>query len=232
MPRLGVIVPSSNTTLETEFTHFLQGTNVTLHTARMRLKQVTIKSLEAMEKDAVTAAKLLGDADVDLVVFGCTSGSLFKGLGYDETIANQIAKASGCPAITTAGAVVQALKSLKAKKISLATPYIQEINKAEADFLTKNGFEIINTQSLNLTDNIQIGRLSTDETIDLAKHAHSSLSDVTFVSCTNLKTFEAIQVLEQKYAKPVVSSNSATLWAALCALGVRVKGNLGRLENF
>jgi maleate isomerase len=195
----------------------------------MQLKQVTIKGLEAMEKDVVTAAKLLGDADVDLVAFGCTSGSLFKGLVYDESISKLISKAADCTAITTAGAVVQALKSLKVKKISLATPYIQEINQAEIDFLSKIEFEIAKTQTLNLSDNLQIGRLSIDETVDLAKRAYCPLSDGTFISCTNLKTFEAIPLLEQKFSKPVVSSNSATLWAALSTLEVRLEGNLGRL---
>jgi maleate isomerase len=164
MPRLGLIVPSSNTTMEPEFSQALQGTNISLHTTRSPLNSVTIKGLEAMEKETKAAAKLLKDADVDLVVFGCTSGSLFRGLGYDLVLAKQIAEAAGCRVVTTAGAVVDALKALKAHRLSLATPYIAEVNAREIDFLTKSGFEILKTESLGIKENLQIGRLTPPKT--------------------------------------------------------------------
>jgi maleate isomerase len=229
MKRLGVIIPSSNTTVEKEFSAALHGSEVSLHYARIPLKDVTVKALEEMEKQNVIAAKLLKDAAVDLVVFACTSGSLVKGLGYDLRIAQEISKAAGCPAVATSSAVVDALKTLKARKIALATPYIMEVADREAEFLQKSGFEVVSNQSLGIMENLKIGQLTLQDAQDIAKRASSKLADAILVSCTNFRTFEALPSLERQLAKPVVSSNSATLWTALNALNVRPKLGLGKL---
>ncbi len=229
MKRLGVIIPSSNTTVETEFSAVPHGSEVSLHFARIPLKDVTVKALEDMEKETVTAAKLLSDAGVDLVAFACTSGSLVKGIGYDGLISKKIFEAAGCPAVTTTSAVVEALKTLNARKISLATPYIAEVADREIDFLQKNGFEIVNHQSLGIKENLKIGKLTPNDAELTAKRADSSLAEAVFISCTNFRTFEALPNLEKQLAKPVVSSNSATLWAALKALDVKTPLSLGKL---
>ncbi len=229
MKRLGVIIPSSNTTVEKEFSAALHGSEVSLHYARIPLKDVTVKALEEMEKQNVIAAKLLKDAAVDLVVFACTSGSLIKGLGYDLRIAQEISKAAGCPAVATSSAVVDALKTLKARKIALATPYIMEVADREVEFLQKSGFEVVSNQSLGIMENLKIGQLTLQDAQDIAKRASSKLADAILVSCTNFRTFEALPSLERQLAKPVVSSNSATLWTALNALNVRPKLGLGKL---
>lgn len=229
MQRLGVIIPSSNTTVESEFSTILHGTDISLHIARIHLSDVTVKDLEDMEKETQAAAKLLKDADVNLVAFACTSGSLVKGLGYDGLIAKKISKAAGCPAVTTSGAVVEALKILKVHKLSLATPYIAEVTDKEIDFLQKSGFEIVNTQSLNIKENLKIGKLTPNDAATLAKNADSNLADAVFISCTNFRTFEALPVIEMQLKKPVISSNSATLWAALKALESKISIKLGKL---
>jgi len=231
MPKLGLIVPSSNTAMEPEFAQALQGSNISLHTTRIPLKNVTIKSLEAMEKETKAAAKLLKDADVDLVVFGCTSGSLFRGSGYDLVLAKQISEASGCHVVTTAGAVVDALKALEAHNISLATPYIAEVNAREIDFLSQSGFQIMKTESLGIKENLEIGRLTHQHASNLAKKANTPQAQAIFVSCTNFRTFQAIPLLEEQLAKPVVSSNSATLWATQKAMKTKINPNLGKLFN-
>jgi maleate isomerase len=229
MQRLGVIIPSSNTTIEIEFSTILHGTDVSFHIARIHLSDVTVKDLEDMQKETQAAARLLKDADVNLVAFACTSGSLVKGLGYDGIIAKKISKAAGCPAVTTSGAVVEALKTLKAHKIALATPYIAEVTDREIDFLQKSGFEIVNTRSLNIKENLKIGKLTPNDAATIAKNADSNLADAIFISCTNFPTFQAIPTLEKQLKKPVISSNSATLWASLRALNAKITINLGKL---
>ena len=92
---------------------------------------------------------------VDAVAFACTSGSLIKGLGYDALLAKRISEAAGCPALTTSGAVVDALKALKVRKICLATPYLEEVTDREVSFLEQNGFEVLKTRSLNIKENLR-----------------------------------------------------------------------------
>lgn len=229
MQRLGIIVPSSNTTVETEFFSVLHGSNITLHTARMPLNNVTAEELTNMEKQAATAAEQLKDAQVDVVVYACTSGSMLNGLGHDIDIAEKLSETAKCPAIVTATAVIDALEQLRAQRIALATPYITEITKREVDFLKAYGFGVAKTASLNLKENLKIGRLTPTDAATLAKTANSPSADALFISCTNFRTFEAIAQLEEELQKPVISSNSATLWAALKILNPNFHACIGKL---
>src|SRR3989304_6720760 len=99
MQRLGVILPSSNTTVESEFAQVLYGSGISLHVSRIPLAEVTVKALAAMEKETQAAARLLKDADVDAVAFACTSGSFIKGLGHDKVIAEEIGEIVQCPVV-------------------------------------------------------------------------------------------------------------------------------------
>lgn len=229
MQRLGVIVPSSNTSVEVEFARALYGSEVSLHFSRIRLNDVTVKALQDMEDGTQAAAELLRDAGVDVVVFACTSGSLIRGIGYDQLIAQKIAKAADCPAVTTSGAVVEALKALGARKISLATPYIKEVTDREVGFLEKSGFEVVRVQSLGIRENLKIGKLTPHDAAALAKNAYSADAQALFISCTNFRTFEGVAALESQLGKPMVSSNTATLWVALRVLQALADLPLGRL---
>jgi maleate isomerase len=229
MQRLGIIVPSSNTTVETEFSTILQGSNITLHTARMSLNNVTIKELTAMTKQAITAARQLKDAKVDAMAYACTSGSLLHGLGQDRALAEALSQAAKCPAIVTATAIIDALEQLHTQRIALATPYTAEINKREVDFLEAYGFEVVKTVSLNIKENLKIGQRTPADAAALAKTADDSRADTIIISCTNFRTFETIPQLEEQLQKPVISSNTATLWATLKILKPNFHTCLGKL---
>jgi maleate isomerase len=111
------------------------GSGISVHTARIPLVEVTVNALSAMEKETQTAACLLKDVAVDAVAFACTSGSLVKGLGHDEELAQKIQSITNCPVVVTAGAVGDALRGMDARQICLVTPYVDEVNKKEVEFL-------------------------------------------------------------------------------------------------
>jgi len=212
--RLGLLVPSSNTIMEHEF-NIMRPKEATVHVARMRLKTVTISELMGMETEIEAAALRLADAKVDVIGFGCTSGSLFRGLGHDQEVVRRIEKTTDTPAVATAGAVVNALKTLKVSRISVATPYTGEINSLEKRFLEENGFVIQRIKGLGIKDNLEIGEQTARTVYNLVKEADTSWNDCVFVSCTNLKTIGVINRLEEELEKPIISSNIATFWAML-----------------
>lgn len=230
MNRIGVILPSSNTTVEKEFSILLNN-DVSLHFTRIHLTDVTINDLSRMEKDVYVAAQLLKDACVDLIVFACTSGSLIKGFDYDRKIAEEITNLTGCNAITTSRAVIDSLKALKVRKISLSTPYIKDVTDKEVDFLQQHGFEIVKSRFLNIRENIQIGNLSPLCAEEIVRNVDSPAAEAVFISCTNFRTFEVLSSLEKIIRKPVVSSNSVTLWAILNILKIQCSPDLGCLFN-
>lgn len=212
--RLGLLIPSSNTTMEHEL-NVMRPKGATIHVARMQLKEVTLSKLMDMEKEIEAAALRLADAKVNVIGFGCTSGSLFRGLGHDQEIVTRIQKATDIPAVATAGSVVNALKALNLPRISVATPYAEEINSLEKRFLEENGLAIQKIKGLGIKDNLKIGEQSPGTVHDLVKEVDTAWNDGIFVSCTNLKTIEVIGILEEELKKPVISSNTATLWAML-----------------
>lgn len=224
--RIGLLIPSSNTTMEEEFRELLPK-GISLHTARMRLRKATVEELEKMEKYLLDAAYSLSDAKVDILVFGCTTGSLVKGYGYDLELSGKITKNIGIISVTTSTAVIEALKELEIKKICIATPYIEELNKRERDFLVDNGFEVINIKGLGIAENIKIGSLDSGTAYRLAKKTYNPKCDGIFISCTNFRTIEIIELLEEDIGKPIISSNQATFWATLKRLGIKKQ-----IENY
>lgn len=227
--RLGLIVPSSNTTMEPEFYEMLPK-GFSVHTGRVRLREVTLKGLAEMEEKIEEEAQKLASARVDVIGYGCTSGSLFRGLGHDKIIEERIEKASGTPAVATAGAVVKALKALDVRKVAVATPYTDEINSLEDKFLSANGFQVVDLKGLQITDNVKIGKLGGQVAYNMVMELRHGEADGIFISCTNFPTIESIEKLERVLGKPVISSNTATLWAMLkrCGVSAKIQG-FGRL---
>jgi len=220
--RLGIIVPSSNTTMEKEFNE-MKNRNITIHSARMKLKNVAINNLIEMEREAEKEALKLADAMVDVIAYGCTTGSLIKGKEHATKIERKIERITGTPTIATANAILRAIKELDIKKISLATPYIEELNRKEKEFLEANGIKVLKMVGLGIRENIKIGRVKPETVYNLALKANIKNSDGLLISCTNLRTIEVIEKLEEELKKPVISSNTATLWNMLRKVNYRKK---------
>ncbi|WP_456398953.1 maleate cis-trans isomerase family protein [Palaeococcus sp. (in: euryarchaeotes)] len=217
--RIGLIVPSSNTTMEMEL-HEALPEGVSLHTARMPLKGVTEEELLKMSALAVESAKLLKDADVDLILYGCTSGSFIGGENFENELEEKIEDEVKIPVVTTSSAILAALNALEAQQILVLTPYTEEINKREREFLEANEFEVLDIRGMGIVENTKIGRLEPYEAYRLAKAMFTEEADALVISCTNFRTFEIIEALEDDLGVPVVTSNQASLWYALRELEI------------
>lgn len=235
--RLGLLVPSTNTTMESEWWRMVP-VGVSVHTARM-LKPVETNEeiLIKMEEDhAEEAAAEVATANVDVIAFGCTTGSLVKGKGHDRQIADKIKALTSIPAVTTSTAVLSALRAFRITKVSLVTPYIDALNRKEVAFFEANGFHIVGVKSLELLHTSEIGRQESSVAYRMAKSLSATDCDGYFISCTNFRTIEVIEILEQELRKPVITSNQATLAASLNMAGVSLSsvsgyGSLFRIES-
>lgn len=212
--RLGLLVPSSNTTNEPEF-HRVLPDGVSLHTGRLPLEDVTAEELTAMSETAAQASEHLRHANVDVVAYGCTTGSLVKGHDYAEALESKVAKAADAPAVATALSVERALDAVGADTVTVVTPYIEELNERERSFLETAGFTVQSVTGHGIEPNTEIGRLAPETAYRQAADAVDDETDAVFVSCTNYRTFEVIDRLEADLGLPVVTSNQATLWDAL-----------------
>lgn len=227
--RLGLLVPSSNTTNEPEF-HDALPVGVSLHTARLPLEDVTIDDLASMASTAERVTERLGHADVDVVAYGCTTGSLIKGRDYADRLEAEIAAAADAPAVATALSVERALKVLDADTVTVVTPYTADVNERERAFLEDGGFEVTSITGHELEVNREIGTLRAEDAYRQAIAAVDDDADAVFISCTNYRTFDVVERLEADLGIPVVTSNQATLWDALGRTDVdRSALDLGRL---
>jgi maleate isomerase len=218
MGRIGLMVPSSNTTVEPEFYRALPR-GVTLHTARLYLTTIAPESIRRMVEDMETQAKLLASADADVIVLGATAPSFLNGLGYDKELIAKIEAATGKKATTTSTALVEAIAHLGAKRVVLGSAYDEKVNGIAKAFLEASGIEVVGVKGLALVDNLVVGRLSVDTAYDLALEVDHPGADAIVLSCTNWQTMDALERIEQETGKPVISTTQASIWGALRAVG-------------
>ena len=229
--RLGLVVPSSNTTNEPEFSTRLPD-GVSLHTARMRLENAEAESLRGMADEIDRCVELLATADVDVLAYGCTTGSLVNGPGYDEEIETRLTDAAGVPAVATAASIKRAFDALGLESLAITTPYVESLNEREEEFLESAGYDVVGIDGLEIEPNVEIGAQRPETAYQRAKAADSSAADGVFISCTNYRTFDIIERLEADIGKPVVTSNQATLWDALRTVDVDAEVGLGTLFDY
>lgn len=224
--KIGIVFPSTGVAPEYEF-HKYAPEGVAPLTQRVLFERVDPSGLTEMSERVAEASKLLSIAD--LIVFACTSGSLIKGIGYDEQLIQQIQQASGVRTITTSTAVVRALRALHAKKVAVATPYSDEVNRIEKRFLEDSGFEVLAIQGLGNVEPNLMSFTTVADMYRLTKEVLHPQADAIFVSCTGIGIADGIVTMERDFGLPVVTSNQASLWAALRELSIRDDVGLGQL---
>ncbi|WP_435198286.1 maleate cis-trans isomerase family protein [Janibacter sp. GS2] len=231
---VGLIVPSSNLTMETELPEVLGGRRAlhpqdrfVFHSSRMRMKRVTPEELTAMNDQTERASVELADARPDIVTSACLVAIMAQGAGYHCTAEEQMRTALAsegvdAPVVSSAGALLRALHALDAKKVVMVTPYMKPLTQLVADYVADDGFEVLDTLSLEVADNIAVAHL---DPMDLTEHWKRldglEEADVLVLSaCVQMPSLAAIQAVEDAYGKPVISAATATAWSILTDLGL------------
>jgi maleate isomerase len=214
----GILVPSTNTTCEIEFCRLPAGLQV--HTARLGKGGNTPFS-PSLDADVAYQSKLLGDARVEVIALAQTSASLFAD-DYDEVTVKRMTEASGVPSLTSAQAIGRALRALGTLRIAMATPYSEEvIARAKRYYETKYGITVVASESLGATNSYAIGKM--DAGVAQAAFRRIDQPDVQalVVPGGNFPTMDWIAPWEREFGKPVITTNQATLWAVLRAMGIK-----------
>lgn len=209
--RVGLIVPSSNTTMEPDF-HRALGASAVVSTTRIFLEQVTREAEEKMlEEDLPAAVRLIKTTAPDVVVFGCTSAGSLEGLEHDAGIARMIERETGVKAVTVVASVLSELRAASAKNVAVFTPYREELTRTVTDCVREGGYSVVHCAGMGLLENRDIGRVTPDEIIQFVKSQMKGVhADCLFLSCTNWQAVAALDSLRAKYRIPVISSNQAT----------------------
>ncbi|PLR83866.1 maleate cis-trans isomerase family protein [Bacillus sp. V33-4] len=231
--RVGLIVPSSNTTMETEIPAMLHSrqqlqTNetFTFHSSRMRMKHVNPEELKKMDIDSERCAIELSDARCDVLAYACLIAIMCQGPGYHQISEEKLSAATienggGAPIVSSAGALIEGIETIGATKVSIITPYMKPLTNMVIEYLNTAGIEVVDSISLEVADNLEVGRLDPLKLIDHATRLNTKGADAVVLSaCVQMPSLPAIQTVEDRLRLPVLSAATSTVYKILKKLNL------------
>lgn len=218
---LGLIVLSTDETLENEARAMLGDRPVRLHHSRIFSQDdVTPDALAGMRARIAQSAALLPDT-VRAVGYACTSASVVIG---PQEVAEQVrAGRPGVLVTNPMSAVIAALNALGARRIGLVTPYLAEVVAPMRAHLAQHGIDVAREVSFGEVDDRRVARIAEATTAAAARQVAEG-AEAIFLSCTNLQTLRIINILERDLNVPVISSNLALIWHLAHLGGVKTQG--------
>lgn len=224
--KIGYVLLATEQTVQDDVIK-LRPPGVGIHFTRAAIPDsITNESLSAQaDLLADCAASLLPDGSLDVVCYACTSGSLVIG---EERVFTELNRgAPNAKATSLITGVIRALKTLQARRIVIATPYLDEVNQREVDYLEQAGFEVISICGLNLEKDSDMVRVAPDYIAEFALAQDHPDADAIFISCGALRTLDVIGEIETRAGKPAICSNQAMIWDCL-----RLAGIVDRFDGF
>ncbi|MFB6096215.1 MAG: Asp/Glu racemase [Haloferacaceae archaeon] len=230
--RVGMIVPSSNVTMETEIPAMLGarpdhfGEQFTFHSSRMRMQSVTQEELERMDEQSEECATMLSDARCDVMAYACLIGIMAQGPGYHEeseaTLHQRTVENGGeAPVVTSAGALVRALERLEADEVTLIAPYVEELTQTVIEYFESTGVDVIDYETLECPDNLEVAQLDQRNLLDIAEGLDTDDADALVLSsCVQMPSLASIQAAEDRFGLPVFSAATATTYDVLDRLNL------------
>ena len=218
--RIGIVYPGAGFHHISDF-HKLAPKGVAVGAAAVpRHKDESAEAMMHLDEKVVETAKIVAGSHPDVIGWICTAGSFMKGKGHDERLVREMEAATGIPCTTTSTAMMAAFRQLGIRKLSLCTPYPNNVNDIEKKFLEDNGFKVVKCEGLDLVDNNILAHLPPSVLYRLAKAVDTPEADGVFISCTGIDALDVIDALEQDLGKPVVTSNQAAYWMCFKMAGV------------
>ncbi len=217
--KIGLVALSTDFSIEKDFNSVLLNLPIDLFVNRLPFfNPLTHENLVKMtEKLTEVTKNILPDQTLDVVAYGCTSGTIAAGI---DQIINKIQSAKpNCKVITPITSAVKALKHLDLKKISVFTPYPQAIDEKVISYFKNEKFDIKSFASFNLESDLDIGKVDQNHLFEVLSNMDLKDSEALFVSCTALPALSIIDKLEKKINKIVLSSNQVLIWDTLEVIG-------------
>lgn len=200
--------------------------DVSLHLARTPFEPVPVSlqmaELVSESRHVRAATRDVLGVDPEVVAYLCTSGSFIHGLAHEEGLRQDILQAGAPAAVTTSGALAEAVRALQLQQVSVITPYDADLTDRLVAFLQELGVTVPRSHHLGLGGGIW--RVNYRTVAELILAADTPESEAVFVSCTNLPTYDIIEPLEDRLGKPVLTANQLTIWACLGRMGLPLVG--------
>ena len=233
--RVGLIVPSSNVTMETEIPALLRNREeisldrFTFHSSRMRMKSVVKEELERMDDDSVRCAFELSDAAVEVQAYACLVAIMSRGHGYHKVSEQRLFEATKengmpTPSVNSAGALIDGMNSLGMKKVSIICPYMKPLTKLVVDYIENQGIEVQDFLALEIPDNLEVAAQDPNAPAELWKKLDTKgIDGIVASACVQMPSLPSIEKIEKMSGLPTLSASVATTWSILNALDFTAK---------
>jgi maleate isomerase len=229
--RIGLVVPSSNVTVETEMPALLArhpDIAFSFHSTRMRMQSVSPEQLRAMNAQRERCILELGDAGPDVILYACLVALMASGPGEHQRVESAVAEqlaTGGSEALvrSSAGALVEALRALEAQRIALVMPYMRPLAQKVVEYLEAEGFSVADWRALEVPDNVEVGCIPGDRIMAAARSMNLAGVDALVLSCcVQMPSLSLVDAAEQELGLPVLSAATAGAYSVLRALGLSV----------
>ncbi|MGI5472415.1 maleate cis-trans isomerase family protein [Streptomyces sp. CA-132043] len=230
---IGMIVPSSNLTMETELPRMLRAREqerpddrFVFHSSRMRMRHVTPEELRGMNAQTERAALELADARPDVVATACLVAIMAQGPGHHCTAEAEITQAlrgegAQAPVVSSAGALLDGIAALGARRVAVLTPYMKDLTRLVVEYIEDAGVEVVDALSLEVPDNLAVARLDPEDLREHWRKLDLGRADALVLSaCVQMPSLAAIQPVEDAAGLPVLSAATATTYRILTELGL------------
>lgn len=233
--RIGQIVPSSNVTMETEIPAMLRAREAvlperfTFHSARMRMKKVTAEELAAMDAESDRCAIELSDAAIDVLGYACLVAIMSMGKGYHRQSEQRLHERTvenghPAPVVTSAGALVDGLKAMNAKRVAIVAPYMKPLTQLVVSYIEHEGIAVQDWLALEIADNLAVAAQDPDNLLTHYQRLDLTGVDALVLSaCVQMPSLPSIQRVEDKVGLPVVSAAVCTTHQMLGRLGLETR---------
>jgi maleate isomerase len=227
--RIGLIVPSSNITMETELPSLFQRRaqrqpeRFSFHSARTRMTEVTPDQLARMNEQAGRCATELADAECHVIGYACLIATMAAGPGAHARIEGRLTEAAGgIPVVTSAGALVAGVHALGVSRVALIAPYLRPLTNLMIDYLADSDIEVVDALNLEVSDNRQVGRLDARQLPALARRLDLDRAEAVILSaCVQMPSLPAIETVQRQTGLPVLTAATATAWRLAQTCGLR-----------
>ncbi len=233
--RVMIVLPENNTTIEPEISALCPAL-APLAVARVKRppRTLLLEDLPAYAEATIEAIEPFANDPFankpwDLVIYGCTAAGFLGGPESNDRMIERLRERTGAVVVSTAGAMVEALRADDVTETAVVTPYLQPVNDGLRKYLAASGVAVETLNSFLCKTTAELGAVTEDEVLELARQTVTPSSKSLFVACSQLPTLRAIPQLRRDLRIPVWSSIQATAWAG--AREMAAKGFAAQLEH-
>jgi maleate cis-trans isomerase len=210
-----IVTPENNTTIEPEISALCPAlAPIAVARVKRPARTLLLEDLPAYADATLDAVEPFAAESWDLVIYGCTAAGFLGGPASNDRMVERLRARTGAAVVSTAGAMIAALRRAGVSETAVVTPYLQPVNDGLRDYLGLSGIQVEALNSFFCKTTAELGAITEDQVLELARRTVTPRSKSLFVACSQLPTLNVIAQLRAELRIPVWSSIQATAWAS------------------